>query len=229
MKFTSTVMTGVAGKLGNVVGLMGLGGMAVRAWVNPTNPKSTAQTGVRNTLKTLATAWSETLTQAQRDGWAVYAATLTFTNSLGTPYTISGFDAYVAANGARIVGGLSRVDAPPAVGGFAVYTTPTPSFVVSSHAISMAFTNTDDWAGEVGGAMLVRVSPAGFSPGIKKYTTPFIYAGKVSGAVSPPTSPQTIVLAAGAIVAGMQYAVAVRVVRADGRYSPESIFRGIGA
>lgn len=222
-------MTGVSGAIGNMVGLMGLGGMAVRARVVPANPKSTAQQGVRSTLTSLAAAWSATLTQAQRNGWDVYAATLTFTNTLGQPYRISGFDAYVAANGARIVGGLSRIDAPPATGGFASYTSPTPSFVVSSHAISVAFTNTNAWAGEVGGAMIVRVSPIGFSPGIKNYTTPFIYAGKVVGAVSPPTSPTVITLAAGAIVTGKQYAAAIRVVRADGRFSQEAIFRGIGA
>lgn len=226
MRITSDKYNGIGGRIGSMVGMMNKSGMCFRNWVKPTNPKSSPQVGVRNTLAALAVAWRSTLTTVQRAAWNAWAATLSFNDSLGTPYTISGFAAYCAANGARQVGSLSRVDAGPVTAGLAGFTSPTPTFNVSAHTISLAFANTDAWAGEVGGAMIVRVSPLGFSVGRTFYEGPFVYAGKVVGAVTPPSSPATITLAAGFFVAANQYAIAVRAVRADGRYSEERIFRG---
>lgn len=228
MRILSTVATGIGGKLGNVVGTMNKSGMCLREWVVPSNPKSARQTAVRATLTALAGAWSETLTSDQRLGWAVYAATLSFTSKLGTAYTISGFDAYVMCNGARMVASLSRVDVPPAIGGFASYTPPTLAFNATANTVGVTFTNTDDWAGEVGGAMIGRISPVGFAKGITFYEGPFQYLNKIAGAVSPPSSPATWTVSAPDIVVGTQYAVALRVVRADGRVSAEAIFRGLG-
>lgn len=228
MRFTSDLATKVGGRLGNMVGMMNKAGMNLRSWVMPSNPNTTAQQGVRNTLRTLAAAWSGTLTQSQRDGWAVYAATLTFTSKIGVNYQISGFDAYVAANGARIVAGLTRIDAPPSLGGFATFTGITPSFNVTAHTLSIAYTATDAWNNEVGGALVIRLSPIGFKAGVTFYEGPFKYAGVALGAASPPASPKVITLASGVFAVGTQYAVAVRSVRADGRFSPESIFRGLG-
>jgi len=196
-------------------------------WVQGTNPNTSAQQGVRATLSQLAVAWSGTLTPTQRLGWATYAASLTFTSKLGTSYSISGYDAYVGCNGARMVAGLSRIDAPPVLGGFDVFTAPTPTWDTSSHTLSVAYDNTDDWAGEVGGALIVRRSVAGMSPGISYWEGPCIYANKAAGAAVPPTSPLVIDLGAGAVVEGVQYGIAVRSVRADGRCSKESFFRGL--
>lgn len=228
MRFNSTLATAVGGKIGNMVGLMNKAGMNLREWVVPANPNTTAQQGVRNTLKTLATAWNNTLTAAQRLGWNVYAATLAFTSKLGTVYTISGYDAYVMCNGARMVATGTKIDAPPAASGFASFTPVVPTFDTSDHTISVAYTNTDAWAGEVGGYLTIRRVPIGFKPGVTFYEGPFIYADKVAGAVTPPTSPKVITLSVGEIVLGTQYAIAVRACRADGRCSQESIFRGLG-
>jgi hypothetical protein len=227
MRFCSDKFTAVGGRLGSMVGCMNKSGMNMRTWVTPSNPKTTAQQGVRNTLKALALAWKNTLTAAQRTAWNAYASTLTLVSKLGTPYTISGFDAYCMGNGARQVASISRVDAGPTVAGFDVFTAVVPTWDTSDHTISIAYTNTDPWAGEVGGALVVRRSTSGFSPGITFFEGPFIYASKALGAVSPPTSPLVITLSAGAISTGAQYAIAVRSVRADGRCSQESIFRGI--
>lgn len=228
MRIVSDKYTKAGGRLGSMVATMNKSGLCMRNWVVPANPNTSAQQGVRGTLKTLAVAWSSTLTVAQRAAWEAYAATLTFVSKLGTPYTISGFDAYVMGNGARIVGGLSRIDAGPTVGGLATFTSIVPTFDASDHTISIAYTNTDAWAGEVGGALTVRRCPIGFRAGVTFYEGPFIYAGKAVGAVIPPTSPLVITLSVGAIVTGTQYAVAVRSVRADGRCSAEVIFRALG-
>jgi len=227
MRFNSDLCTAVGGRIGDMVGMMNKSGMCLRKWVQPANPNTSAQQGVRSTLTALAAAWAGTLTQDQRDAWNAYAATLSFTSKLGTPYTISGYDVYVMCNGARQVAGLSRIDDGPATAGFDTFTPVTPTFTVASHDISIAYTNTDGWAGEVGGGLIVRRCKLGFSKGVTFYEGPFIYADKELGAVTPPTSPLVITLAAGAILSAHQYAIAVRSVRADGRISRESIFRGV--
>lgn len=228
MRFNSDKYTAVGGRIGSMVGVMNKAGMCFRNWVVPANPNSTAQQAVRSSLRTLSLAWSATLTQAQRDAWAAWAATLTFVSKLGTSYTISGFDAYVMCNGARMVGGVARVDAGPTVAGFATFTPVVPTFNVSAHTISVAYTAADAWNGETGGYLLVRKVPIGFRAGVTFYEGPFIYAGKQSGAASPPASPLVINVTAGTIVTGTQYAIAVRSARADGRCSREAIFRGLG-
>ena len=228
MRIVSDKYTAIAGKIGSMVALMNKAGMCFRNLVIPSNPNTVAQQGVRADLQTISLAWSATLTSGQRAAWEAWAATLEFVSSLGTKYRISGFGAYVAANGCRMVSPLTRIDAGPTVAGLDSFTAVVPTFDVSSHDISIAYTTTDPWAGEVGGGLIVRRCPLGFSPGVTYYQGPFIYGGYAIGAVAPPTSPLVITLAAGGIVLGKQYAIAVRSVRADGRYSPERIFRGLG-
>ena len=228
MRIVSDKYTAIGGKIGTMVGLMNKSGMCFRNLVTPANPKTSAQQGVRSTMSALATAWGSVLTAGERAGWEAYAATLEFTSKLGTPYTISGFAAYCGANAARIVAGLSRIDTQPVVGGFATFTTPTVTFTISDDKCNVAYTNTDDWAGEVGGAMTVRVCPIGFSRGIGFYEGPFQYIGKVTGAATPPTSPEALAMGYD-VVADTQYAAAIRVVRADGRYSQEQYFRAISS
>lgn len=228
MRFNSALTTGVGGKLGNMVGLMNRAGQCLRALVVPANPNTAGQQAVRGVFATLAAAWSGALDAAERAGWAAWAATLTYTSKLGTLYTISGFNAFIAANTARMQGSLAEIDAGPTTSGFAGFTSPTVTFVASTGKISVAFDNNDPWAGEVGGAMLVRTCPLAMDPGVTYYEGPFQYVGKIAGAGTPPTSP-VLFDQPGGVDAGLQYAVAVRVVRADGRYSQERIFRGVGA
>lgn len=228
MRFTSTLVNKVGGRLGDYVGLMGPAGMCLRMWLRPRDAGTAAQLARRAALSTLATAWQETLTQDERDAWGVYGASLIYTSKIGVQYSLSGYDAYVAANGARMVAGLSRVDTAPTLGGFATYSAPTVTAVAATDKISVAYTNTDDWAGEVGGAMIVRESPLALKVGVNYWEGPSRYIGKVTGAVTPPTSPE-LLSSISAVTAGLRYGVAVRVVRADGRFSPESFFLPVGA
>jgi hypothetical protein len=227
MRIVSDKYTAIGGRIGSMVALMNAAGMCFRNWVVPRNPRTAAQTGVRDTLTTLGLAWRTVLTEAQREAWRVWASTLELTSKLGTPYTISGFDAFVAGNGARRVAAFSQITPGPVVAGWDSFTTVVPTWDDSSETISIAYTNSDGWAGEVGGGLVVRRATLGFSAGIVFYEGPFIYAGKVLGAVVPPTSPLVITLPAGSITIGTQYAIAVRSVRADGRCSQERIFRGV--
>jgi hypothetical protein len=227
MQLTSSLMNNATGKFGNMVFLPNSGCIRARAWVVPSNPQSSYQTAVRGEFATLAAYWSGTLTQAQRTAWAAWAATVSYATKLGTTYTPSGFNAFMAANTARVQAGLAVVAAGPTTSGAASFTTPVITWDASSHTISVAFEATDDWNGEVGGALILRTGVLPFLPGVTFWEGPVRYASKQLGAASPPAGPLVFDLGVGNVVADIQYGCALRAVRTDGRYSPERFFRGI--
>lgn len=216
MKFKSQIVTQASGSVGGLTASHNRGGLYFRARAVPVNGNTIYQQAVRNYIKTCAAAWSQTLTQPQRDAWTAYAAAVPYVDSLGEPRFIPPLAMYCACNVPRLQAGLTRVDAGPVVLVMAVMTQPTYTITAPSTG-SLAFTNADAWAGEVGGAMLLRVS-RGYGVGINYFRGPYRYAGKVLGAVVPPTSPVSIAPPF-AVVAGQRVFYAVRTCRADGRIS----------
>jgi hypothetical protein len=123
---------------------------------------------------------------------------------------------YAGCNIARLQAGLTRVDAAPTVLVLPTLTPPVLTVTAPSSG-SMAFTSTDAWNGEVGGALIIHTArPTG--AGIEYFKGPYRYADKAAGAVSPPTSPKTFTLSF-PCVAGQKINYKVRCVRADGRIS----------
>lgn len=102
------------GSVGGVVFSRGRGGAYVRGRVTPTNPASTRRSLVRQTLASLAQRWGSTLTEAQREGWGLYAAGTPAINRVGQTFYPSGFNRYVAGNSLLIDSpGGAIVDDPP--------------------------------------------------------------------------------------------------------------------
>lgn len=216
MKFKSQVYTQASGSIGGVTYSHNAGGMYTRGRSIPVNTNTVYQQAVRNLVAQLASAWSTILTSTQRDQWTAYANAVPYVNALGEPINVSGLAMYIACNVPRMQAGLTRVDAGPSV--LVLPTLTIPAYTVTAPSTgSLAFTNTDAWAGEVGGALLLRTSP-GTAVTRNYYKGPYRYAGKVSGAVAPPTSPASIAPAF-AVVAGQRVHYTVRAVRADGRVS----------
>lgn len=156
------------------------------------NPGTSGQTAVRNFLAFLASAWSNVLTQAQRNAWTAYAANVPTTDALGNSINITGANWYTAVNVSRLQASLTRVDAAPTLFTRATLTvpTPTPAAGNTSHAFSNNAT-TDPWANFVGGGLAVFQS----APQTASHTFfkgPYRFAGKITGAVVPPTTPQVI-------------------------------------
>jgi len=88
--------------------------------------------------------------------------------------------------------------------------------------MSVAFTNTDAWANEVGGNMLFWFSrPQNATKTF--FNGPYRFAGRIIGAAVPPTSPQTIVMPFAAGPTGSKVFTKVVVIRADGR--PSAVYR----
>lgn len=217
MKFRSQVYTAVSGSVGGLTYSHNQGGMYTRGRATPTNPATAQQQAIRNGIQLLTAAWGNTLTSTQRTAWDTYAFNTPTTDRLGEERKLSGINMYVRSNVPRLQSGLAALSAAPTTFGLAALTNPTVSGVASTGVISVAYTNTDAWAGAVGGALLVYVSRPQ-SPGVTFFKGPYRYAGRVNGATTPPTSPGTVT-SPFTLTAGQRVFVRVTCTNADGRLS----------
>lgn len=220
MKYTSALLTAASGKLRGIVASHNRGGSYFRGLTVPTNPNTAQQQSVRNNLASLQVTFANTLTGAQRTGWQTYATNTPVTDALGHSITLTGQQMFVKCNSLRLQAGLSVIAAPPGLYGLAALTLPVPTIIAAGTTASVAITNTDAWAGEVGGALLIYASRP-FGGTINYFKGPYRYAGKVAGAVSPPTSPATVTLPFTIGSATTKMGFRFVAVRADGRPSPE--------
>ena len=142
-------------------------------------------------MVTLASAWS-LLEQAERDAWDNYGAQTSKTNRLGATIYVSGRNWFISNNSLRLQAGLAQVDSGPAQTGLAQYSAPVMT-CTSGSAITVAFTNTDEWSTSSGGALLVFTS-RGKQASTNFFKGPYKFAGKIQGAASAPTSPANITM-----------------------------------
>ena len=220
MKFKGTHISEASGSLAGVTYSHNRGGQYMRARAVPVNPNTLQQQAVRNYMASRSAAWGSVLTQAQRDGWEAYADQVLLTDALGEPRKATGLNHYVRCNVPRMQAAMagSPLQVAPAIFDMGSYTNPVLGVVDQSDSTaSIAYTNTDAWAIAVGGAMLVHAS-AGQSPGTAYFKGPYRYAGKVLGAVVPPTSPYSCPLPF-AVQVGQRVFVKLTFVQVDGRLS----------
>jgi hypothetical protein len=208
----------ISGKIGGTVFAFNRAGSYARNWKMPVNPQTSRQQTVRGNLATAAAAW-ESLTASQRSGWNAYAASVPVMNRLGESKYLSGFNMFLRTlTVTKLIGTTAVSDAP------AIFTLPdppstfTPSVSEATQLVSVAFTNTDPWAAEAGGFMVVSCSMP-FSPGKTYFGGQYRYVGKIVGATpTPPTTPKTFAVP-WAVVEAQLIRVSCRILRADGRLS----------
>lgn len=208
------------GKIGGLVFSKNRYGSYARTWKKPVNPNSAAQQKVRADMGALVSAWSIDLTQLQRDAWAVYAAAITFVNSLGETITLTGYNQYIRSNIARLNNGMTRISDGPVV----LLLPPTDSdFDVSlseaSQQITVTFDDTADWCTENSARMAIH-------QGIPQNSARQFFGGRVrrcgeilGNSGSPPSSPQTVDVTF-PIAADQKDWITGKVLRSDGRLSP---------
>lgn len=114
MKFTPSIMGAASGKLGGIVASRNKGGQYFRRNSMPTNPQTSRQTTNRNRFATWTQLWNTT-DEANRVSWDVYAANVTFLDSLGQPLILSGQQAFMRSNQAAVDGGPGPFEAAPVV------------------------------------------------------------------------------------------------------------------
>lgn len=218
MLYKGSFVSTASGKLGGIVAARNKGGQYLRAYAKPVNPSTAYQEVVRNAIATLTSRWTSVVTLNQRARWADYAANVTTVNPLGDTGLNAALGWYCACNVPRIQSSLSVVDNGPTTFTLATLTPPVGTITAAGTTASFAYTNTDGWANEVGGALLIYASRPQ-SAGINFFAGPYRYAGKVAGAATPPTSPAVITLPFPSGPTGSKQFFQVRSVRADGRIS----------
>lgn len=190
MKFTSIIVAAASGSVGGCTYSRNRFGPYIRRRAVPVNPGSPQQQVVRNLLAVYVAKWAG-LGGAGRDAWTNYALLTPVTDALGNPITLTGLNMYIRSEVFK-----DQCVAPPAndvapvLPGLASMTPPSIVADVSS-GIIVTFTNTDAWATAVGGVMGIYQSRA--QPTSRTFFKgPYRFAGRILGAVTPPTSPATI-------------------------------------
>lgn len=226
MKIKSALVTQMSGSLGGMTGSHNAGGLYLRARAIPVNPNTAFQQAVRGYLTTIVAAWNDVLTPPMRAAWAAYAAAVPIPDALGDPRYIPALAHFVRSNVPRLQAGLARIDTGPIAFTLPSFTNPTLTWVAATEKMSVAFTTSDLWANEAGGAMLAFCSfPQ--TVGTNYFKGPYRYVGKIVGATPvPPTSPQLFDTPA-PIETTQKVFGYVEIVRADGRLSGK--FRAGGA
>lgn len=221
------IAAAISGSVGGTVFSRNRGGAYMRTRVIPTNPNTPAQQTVRALMSQLAVLWTSVLSASQREAWDAYALAVPMADPLGNPRNVGGVGMFQRSNITRMQAGLARVDDGPTVPTLASMTTPVVSGVsVATNDFDVAFENTDGWAGEDGGALLVYGSRSK-SVGINYFEGPYRFSQAILGdGVTPPTSPATVVNPF-ILILGQRLFVRIVAVRADGRVS--SPFRTQGA
>jgi len=234
MLFKSQVYTQASGSIGGLTYSHNASGMYTRARSIPVNPSTGFQQTVRSGLADLVTRWTSVLTAAQRAAWNLYAASVPVTNALGDQVYRSGQNWYIACNSVRYqlsqklyagLGGWEVDDAPTTFdrGDF----TTTVATLSEASGLSLAYTNGDDWASEVGSYLLVfQGKPT--NPSRNFFKGPWRLIGTVPGAATPPTSPLTVSAANLAslgfvITEGQNVSIATAVTRIDGRLTTRRV------
>lgn len=209
-----------SGSVGGTVFSRNRSGPYIRNRSVPVNPGSTFQQNVRFAVAQLASRWVETLTPAQRASWELYALNVPLPGPLGDPRNVGGIGMYIRSNAPRVAFPEMTpviIDDAPAIFDLGTFTEPTiESVAPATNEITFAFTNTDDWAGEDGAAMLFYVSRP-TNPSINFFKGPYRYCNYVLGnGTTPPTTPTTF-FTPFPFEVGQKLHVRVNVTRVDGR------------
>lgn len=219
MLFVPTIGAKLSGKIGGIVASHNRGGAYFRLAVVPTNPNTLFQQAVRTAVAALTSAWQDSLTQAQRDAWQVYADNVTVVNRIGESVNISGIAHFIRSNVARLQNGLVSILVAPRIFNLGQFAKGNANAAFqAAQSIEIVFGATipvDPWISEAGSFMLVYSSPPQNS-GIKFYKGPYRLTGSLQGDPVPPTSPLTVT-SAFAINEGQRVFVRTVVVYADGR------------
>lgn len=214
----------IRGSIGGTVFSRNGGGAYCKQRIKGTDPRTAPQQVVRSIMSGMIGAWSA-LSAAVRADWAVYASQVPFLNRLGDAINLSGYSMYCRTKAiCELINQAVPAAAPTVM--FLGETDPSVAITpdASSKNVSIAFDNALGWAGEVGGQLLCyqgKPQP----PTRNSYSGQYLYAGKVSGAATPPTSPQVVNLPY-TMAAGQKCFMQFRILRADGRLS--SPFRIVG-
>jgi hypothetical protein len=115
VKFTSPIFSTASGSIAGITFSHNRYGLYTRARTLPVDPSSTRQQTIRALFASLVNSWLDILTAAQRTAWNTWAANTTIIGKDGMPVNITGQNAYIRFNTARLQAGGARVDPGPTI------------------------------------------------------------------------------------------------------------------
>ncbi|MBA7680842.1 hypothetical protein ES703_89163 [subsurface metagenome] len=218
MLFTSPVYSQASGSIAGVTYSHNRGGMYTRARVTPTDPSSSRQQGLRAAMGTLAPYWGQTLDAAQRAAWDLYAANVPWQNPLGQTIFLTGQQHFLRCNVPRIPYAIAILDDAPEVYDLGTFTAPTIFSAKDNDNFQIAFTNTDEWASNIGGYLLPYAGKQQ-GPGRAFYRGPWRAMSAIAGAEVPPESPDEIGTTYPPLTEDNIVWLQCRIIQVDGRLS----------
>jgi len=216
---TGVIVGNISGSLGSTTFSHNRSGKYIRNRTIPVNPNSARQVVVRSTLSALTTAWSQDLTQLQRDAWDLYGDNVVVKNRLGEDINLTGFNQFIRSNSVILQAGGIRVDDGPTV-----FELPeadpamTASASAATQLVSVVFDDTLAWVDE-DAAWLVSYLGRPQNPQRTFFNGPWRFmVGLAGDSVAAPTTPDDQT-APFVITEGQREWIYARIARADGRVS----------
>lgn len=234
MKTVGALLGTMSGSMGGLVASHNRGGQYFRQRVVPTNPNSSGQNAVRSYMAAAVAAWSNELTDAQREAWRVYALNVPTTDSLGQELVLTGQQMFIrsAVTRARasrpfILPGPTIYDRGQPVAGIIAAVQGTNNVIgVTTGVLSntVTFMSPVDGDGDAVLQMGRPVSPAvNFYKGPFRYTTVTSVADDDTSATLPATPVADVPF--GPLTVGERRPIRLVIAYDDGRVSTE--FMGI--
>ena len=185
VKIKSALVTQMSGSVGGMTGASNRGGLYLRARGVPSNPNSSAQQDVRSRLSVVSKLWSG-ITDEQRAAWGAYAASIAWTDSLGSSITLTGQQAFNRVNTLVLQAGfLTTLSEAPLVG--ASISLGNESVAVDGANFEVSGTSPGTWHTAAGRLLVFAAAPV--SPGTSAFHGAYRFAGSIAGTA---TLPQTI-------------------------------------
>lgn len=160
MKYASHLLAAASGSVGGCCFSRSKQGPYMRIRGARVRTNTASQNRVRSAFATLVHRWRETLTAAQREGWAAWGQATPQKGVLGRSLHLSGHAAFVRANTPRLLAQAPIIDDAPAAFGNPIFSFANAIAAdVPSGAVIVDVDAADPWAAQDGAWILLYASP----------------------------------------------------------------------
>lgn len=223
MIFKSPLLAQASGSLAGNVFSHNQGGMYMRARATPTNPNTEAQQAVRDGMRNAVFAWSNTLSDLQRENWNTYAFNTPTFNRLGEATKKTGQQMFIRGYVPRAQAGLTRPADAPTSFDLGDFSTPTVLIAdVSAQTISFGFNAGDGWASSDNSALLVYMGRPANATRVYGKGPYQLLTAVLGDSITPPTSPN-VSSTLFAFALGQRIFLKFVATRVDGRLSSPTL------
>lgn len=191
-----------------------------RARTKPVNPKSARQSAARIAVMFLAEQWREDpMDDAKREAWETYANGVNWNNKLGEVVKLTGFNHFIRSNAALVRCDATYVaDGPPDIG----LPPGDTGLVITANAttqkLSVAFTDTFDWAKETGAYLSVEMGMPQ-NPTRNFFGGPWRFAAAIAGVDTTGVSSPQLLDPPFTLTPGQKVWTRAKIIRKDARLS----------